>query len=279
MSDALRPTAAEALAAWKRRVDANREQAERLREPAPPADFYAPVAAQFRADPRRSDEPALDYLRSLVMPGESWLDIGAGGGRYALPIALLAGEVFAVDPSPTMLAILREGMAAHGVANVRVVEGTWPAVAAHRADVAFIAHVGYDVADLGPFLDAMEAAAGRLCVAVLQAEAPAAAAAPFWPPVHGEARHPLPALPEFLALQLARGRLCEVRLFRRETHSYHDREVLVAWLRQQLFLAPGSAKDARLMALAEGAIAEHGGRWGVSTTPVPLGVVSWEPPA
>ncbi|MCC6382441.1 MAG: class I SAM-dependent methyltransferase [Dehalococcoidia bacterium] len=278
MSDALLPTAPEALAAWARHVEANREQAERLREPAPPADFYAPVAAQFRADPRRTDEPALDCLRSLVRPGDVWLDIGAGGGRYALPLALLAREVVAVDPSPSMLAILREGMAAHGVGNVRVVQGTWP-LADVRADVAFIAHVGYDIAALGPFLDAMELAAGRLCVAVLQSQAPSFFAEPFWPPVHGEARHPLPALREFLALQLARGRLCEVRLFRREPNSYADRDVLLGALRQQLFVAPGSAKDARLLALAEAAVTERDGRWRLSSEAVPLGVVSWAPPA
>ena len=65
MSDVLRPEAASALEAWRRRVSANREQAERLREGTPPRDFYAAVASDFRASPRRTDEPALDHLRSL----------------------------------------------------------------------------------------------------------------------------------------------------------------------------------------------------------------------
>src|SRR5262249_53751453 len=82
MSDVLRPAAADARRAGSARARANREQAERLREGDPPPDSYAPTAPVFGADPRRTDEPALEVLRSLAQPGETWLDIGAGGGRY-----------------------------------------------------------------------------------------------------------------------------------------------------------------------------------------------------
>ena len=97
-----------------------------MREAPAGADFYAPVAAAFKADPHRTDEPALDVLRSMVQPGETWLDIGAGGGRYALPIALLAREVIAVDPSDGMLAVLRESQDEAHITNVRTVQSRWP---------------------------------------------------------------------------------------------------------------------------------------------------------
>jgi SAM-dependent methyltransferase len=277
MSDALAPTAADALAAWAARVERNREQSERMREAPAGADFYAPVAANFRADPRRSDEPALDILRSLVRPGETWLDIGAGGGRYALPIALLAREVLAVEPSDGMLAVLREGMAAEAISNIRTVQSRWPSEEPIEADVSLIAHVSYDIADLGPFLDAMERASRRMCVAVLQAKAPAHVAEPFWPPVNGEARHPLPALREFVALQLARGRLCEVRLLERPAMTYASRDGLITGLRQQLFVQPGSERDKRLVALVDEATTERDGRYVIEVKPVPLGIVTWAP--
>src|SRR5262249_48035446 len=114
MSDVLRPAPEDALRAWSDRVRANREQAERLREGDPPRDFYAPIASVFGADPRRTNEPALEVLRALARPGETWLDIGAGGGRYALPLALRAGRIIAVEPSEGMQAVLRGGMAEHG---------------------------------------------------------------------------------------------------------------------------------------------------------------------
>ena len=277
MPDTLRPNALDALQAWRERVRANREQAERLREGEPPRDFYAAVASDFRANPRRTDEPALDLLRSFVKPGETWLDIGAGGGRYALPLALLAKEVIAIEPSEGMRNVLREGMAEHGISNIRTVPARWPMEAAPAADVALIAHIGYDVEDIGPFLDAMERSARRLCVAVLVTPSPPHPAARFWPPVHGEARTPLPSLTEFLALLLARDRLFEVRLYQREPLTHSEREAPLRWLYHQLFVTPDTAKGRRLATLAQDAITERGGRWALSWNPVTLGVVTWSP--
>lgn len=273
---ALTRTAEEALAEWTQRVRANREQAERVREETEGADFYAPVAQVFRADPRRTDEPALDRLLDLVRPGETWLDIGAGGGRYALPIALKAGEVIAVDPSAGMLEQLREGMTDAGVSNVRVVESRWPMESAPRADASLIAHVGYDIEELGPFLDAMEATSERLCVAILLASSPAAAAANYFEQVHGEPRRLLPALPEFLSVLLARGKLFEVWLGERGGMHYHSREQALAFLRQQMFVRPGGEKDLRLQEIVA-SLPDEGGGVRLTSTPTPLGIVSWAP--
>src|SRR3982074_3619754 len=102
MPNTLRPSAVDALRDWAARVRANREQVDLFRE-ATPADFYAPVAGMFRADPRRTDEPVLEALRALVTPADTVLDIGTGGGRVALPLALGAREVLALDPSEGML--------------------------------------------------------------------------------------------------------------------------------------------------------------------------------
>ena len=110
-----------------------------------------------------------------------------------------------------MLGVLREGMAEHGIQNVRVVEGRWPAAAdpSLQADVAFIAHVGYDVEQIGPFLDAMERSARRLCVAMLFWRRPTWAMDRLWPAVHGVERALLPAMREMVTLLMARGRPVE----------------------------------------------------------------------
>ena len=277
MNDALRPSSAEALNAWAARVRGNREQAERVREAPERPDFYAPVASAFKADPRRTDEPALQHLRSLVVAGETWLDIGAGGGRYALPLALLAREVIAVETSDSMLGVLSESMEETGIHNIRLARGRWPLPERPTADAALMAHVGYDIEDIGGFLDAMEESAERLCVAVLLDRAPSAAAEPAWPLVHGEERVPLPGLPEFLAVLIARGRLFEVRLAERPPMHYHSREVALGFLRQQLFIEPGGTKDRRLQEVAETLVTERNGSFGVARAPSPVGVVSWAP--
>ena len=86
MPDTLRPNALDALQAWRERVRANREQAERLREGEPPRDFYATVASDFRANPRRTDEPALDLLRAFVAQGgERAVDKFFGFGAHPDP--------------------------------------------------------------------------------------------------------------------------------------------------------------------------------------------------
>ena len=277
MPGVLRPTADEAIEEWGRRVRANRDQAERVREAAERTDFYAPVAQAYAADPRRTDEPVLDLLRGLVQPNDTWLDIGAGGGRNALPIALAAREVIAVDVSDGMLGVLREGAAKNGIENVRIVQSRWPAEEPIQADVSLISHVGYDIEAIGPFLDAMEAATRRLCVAVLLAESPAQVAARFWPQIHGEEREPLPALPEFLTLLLARGHFFEVKMLMRPTQGYANREAAATFFRQQLFIEPGGAKDRQLQALLAGELAEREKGYALPSGPIPLGLVTWRP--
>jgi SAM-dependent methyltransferase len=265
------------LEEWRHRVRANYEQAERVREAPARPDFYAPIAANFKADPRRTDEPALDVLRGMVIPGETWLDIGAGGGRYALPLALAGAKVIAVDPSDGMLGILEEAAGEFGVEGVEVRHGRWPLEDPPRGDVAFISHVSYDIAEIGPFLDAMEASARRLCVAVLLAEAPATQAAALWPAVHGEERHLLPALPEFLALLLARGKLFSVWLGSRGPMGYPSLETIEKFACQQLFIEPDGPGAAKLREALPRVAKEQDGRFYLSERAAPLGIVSWAP--
>ena len=271
--------------AWATRVRANREQSERVREGPEPHDFYAPVRGLFVADPRRADAPTLDPLLELARPGETWLDIGAGAGRYALPLALRVREVVALDPSEGMLEALRLATAQHGIHNVRTVHARWPpdgaAGTAPRADVALIAHLGYDVERIGEFLDGMEAAAGRLCVAVLAERVPSAPAGPFWPAVHGEERAELPALAEFLAILRARGRMPAVMYADRQRRGFASRDALVAWLRTQLFIGAGSAADRRLAAALEPRMvaADDGSVSLASAVESRVGIARWAPPA
>jgi SAM-dependent methyltransferase len=279
-SDPLRPDPDALLASWARRVRANAEQVDRFAEQRS-QDHYAPVANRFRVDPRRTDDPSLDALLALARPDESWLDIGAGGGRYALPLALKVREVIAVDPSQGMLGVLREGMAEHDIRNVRVVEGRWPAAAdpAVQADVAFIAHVGYDVEQIGPFLDAMERSARRLCVAMLFWRRPTWAMDRLWPAVHGVERALLPAMREMVTLLMARGRPVQIRLVETPPHAFESAEQAVGLARHQTWVRPGSDADRRLEAAIRDRLIERDGRLAFEWSPSHLGLVTWTPAA
>jgi SAM-dependent methyltransferase len=276
-------TAAELEAAWAERVRANREQVDLVRE-VPDHDFYAPVSSLFVADPRRTGEEALEALLALIEPGDRWLDIGAGAGRYALPLAIEVAEVIAVEPSASMRNALRTGKAEHGLANIRIVAGVWPEALDGLgdppvADVAFIAHVGYDIEDIGPFVDAMDRAASRLCVAMLTDRSPASVADPFWPIVHGMERVPLPALPELAELLRARGRSTEIQRVERAPRTFDSFDGLATFLRRQLWIAPDGEKEQRFRAaLSEMARERDDDGWTLATPPVgSIGILTWSP--
>ena len=278
--DPLRPDPDALLASWGRRVRANAEQVDRFAEQRS-QDHYAPVANRFRVDPRRTDDPSLDALLTLARPDESWIDIGAGGGRYALPLALAVREVIAVDPSQGMLGVLREGMAEHGIQNVRVVEGRWPAAAdpSLQADVAFIAHVGYDVEQIGPFLDAMERSARRLCVAMLFWRRPTWAMDRLWPAcprrgagvAAGDARDGDAADGSGAAGQHPdRGDA---------GRDVRECRAAVGLARHQTWVRPGSEADRRLEAAIRERLTEREGRLAFEWSPSHLGLVTWTPTA
>ena len=265
--------------AWAERVRANREQVDRVREVPDGADFYGPVSGLFRVDPGRADDPVLDALLALAEPGETWIDIGAGAGRFALPLARVAGEVVAIEPSEAMLDALREEMSSHGITNVRPVEARWPMDDPPVGDVGLIAHVGYDIEAIGPFLLAMEASAPRLCVAVLMERQPASIVDPFWPIVHGETRVSLPALPEFVALLEAGGRAPSVTKVEQEPRRFASRDELVGFLRRQLWIADGGEKERRFNAALDELIVDgpDGGFGLADQTASRIGIVSWAP--
>lgn len=272
---------------WAARVRANSAQVERFREVPDGADFYAPVRSLFRADPTRTDDPVLASLLELVRSGDRWLDVGAGAGRFALPIARAldssGGEVVALDASASMLEGLREIAEDHAIENVWTTEARWPptegsAAAAVTADVVLIAHVGYDVEAIGAFVAALEAASRRICVAVMTERVPASAADPFWPPVHGEARVSLPALPEFLELLRASGREVDVRRVAVEPRRFESRAALEGFVRRQLWIDPAGPKEARLQTAIDELAVEEPDGWVIrGRGQTEIGIATWHP--
>jgi len=273
--------------AWADRVRRNREQVDRLREAPDGADFYASVSSIFRDDPDRVGDPVLDALRRHARPGDTWLDIGAGAGRYALPLARTVKRVIAIDPSGSMLGALRESMTEHRIDNIDAIDGRWPAILDVEADlvrdlpadVSLIAHVGYDVEAIGPFVEAMERACRRECIAVLMERSPASLAEPFWPPIHGEPRVALPALPAFVDLLTARGRTPTVEMVESRSRQWASRAEVEPFVRRQTWVEPGSAKHRRMVELLDEWLVDtpEGGVELAVAEPLRVGLVTWQP--
>ena len=146
-------------------------------------------------------------------------------------------------------------------------------------DVTLIAHVGYDVEAIGPFVEAMERSTARTCLAVLMERSPAMLAAPFWPPVHGEERVSLPGLPAFVDLLAARDRHPTVEIVETSRRRWSSRDEVERYVRRQTWVAPGSEKDRRMLELLdEWLVTADDGSVDLSVAePLRIGLVAWSP--
>jgi SAM-dependent methyltransferase len=100
----------------------------------------------------RSDE-LLQVLEPYLAPRKTLIDVGAGTGRHAAPLAERLEWVTAVEPSEGM----RSRIAPHE--NLTLVASTWEDADVAPADLVICSHVMYGVADAAPFLEKMERAA------------------------------------------------------------------------------------------------------------------------
>ncbi len=275
MSSVLRPTAEEALAEWRRLVLADREQVERVRQDVR-ADYYAPVAPSF--SPARRESIEWPLVEALAQPGDTWLDIGAGGGRFAVPLAGVVERVIAVEPSGAMREVMGRAIAEAGRTNIEVVDARWPVAGWDReVDVSLAAHALYDIDDIEGWLEAQEAATRRTCIGIFGVQGRGAQVADFFEAVHGEPMATLPALREFVAVLGARAKRYEIRTVATgERAVAKPAEEVYATLRRLLWLAEGSELDAKMQRLAQ---EWYGTEGGLALPPMRpwLGIVSWDP--
>ena len=260
---------------WAALVEADREQVERLREEPAGSEHWELIAPHFVADPSRQGDAIVDALRGISGPGRVWLDVGAGAGRYALPLALSSRRVIAVEQSPAMRAALLDSARQAGIENVELRAARWPESAdGLQADYSLMSHVGYDLPEINAFVDALESVTRERCVALLMDRVPNGGFERAWREIHGEDRVRLPAARDFIHLLLARGALPEVRRFPRDGHEPTE-ELLRRDARRRLWLCEGSDKDERLQALLDRALATGPQDFQLPST---VALISWQPP-
>lgn len=266
-----------AVERWAARVAANAAQVARLRETADPADFYSGRVRPFQS----GGYPATEWPRllELLRPGDTWIDVGAGAGRLAVPLAGAVRAVVAVEPSESMRRALAAGLADRGRDNVRIVPGRWPerARSAGRADAALAAFVLFDQADVIGFVEAMERAARRRVVVSLTERAPSAGDDDLWWEVHGEPQAALPAAPEFAEVLAETGRPFTLATFPVGRAPSVSPEAALERARRTYWVARGSEKDRRLAGALR---ARHTSRYGNVRLPGASGTVSvfdWDP--
>lgn len=271
------------LAIWRAMYDAERAQGEAATDPAfaRHADIWAGRAPRYAATSRRVPQPDsfMAWLAPRLRPSDRVIDVGAGSGRYLPYLARQVAEVVAVEPSAAMRAELERTLAEEGATNVSVVAAGWPLEAPISGDVVISAHVVYGVREVGPFLTALDAAAGRLCALYLGLRHPTWAMAPLWERVHGEPRLPLPAALEALAACHQLGLAARLDLVPAPVaFRFADADEALEEARARLRLAPDPARDRTLRAaIAELLVAAEDGALAPQSQQQHAGVVWWEP--
>ncbi|MEI6840732.1 MAG: class I SAM-dependent methyltransferase, partial [Methanomicrobiales archaeon] len=87
-----------------------------------------------------------------IHPGAKVLDIGAGPGTLAVPLARRGCMVTAVEPSPIMVSALREYQASEQVADICIIEKKWEDVTVEELGGPFdivIASYSLSMVDIG----------------------------------------------------------------------------------------------------------------------------------
>ena len=252
-----------------------------MREESDGGDHYRPLATAFRADPYRTGDAALDALSDIALPDDVWVDIGAGAGRLALPLALRVRQVIAIEPSPAMRAELANLQIEHGITNIDLRDERWPSddtAISDMADVALISHVGYDIEEIGAFVDTMERAGTRECVALMYDRAPGSMFWQVWPTIHSEEHARLPGATEFIDLLHARGATVDAsdldRGSDRQRFGFTEPDAAMDWARRRLWLSENSARLPLLRQAVADLLIERDGSWSLPDQPSQM-LIRW----
>jgi 2-polyprenyl-3-methyl-5-hydroxy-6-metoxy-1,4-benzoquinol methylase len=255
-----------------------RDQAERLRTDRADTDIWKGNASRFRPVVETED-PAVAPLVDLAGPGGRAIDVGAGGGRHAVPLARRLREVVAIEPSPAMREVLAETIRSAGVTNVTIVPERWEDADIDPAELAFAAHVTYGVQRIEPFLRKLDRMTTRHAALVAFANPPQQFAAPFWRAVYGEVRLRLPCRDELVGVLRELGAETRViELPAQEVRSLGSPDEAFAELRRRLYIGAGTAAEERLrVAIRELTVERDGELWPRDAEPNPMALIWWKP--
>jgi SAM-dependent methyltransferase len=237
------------------------------------ADRFARLTRSLDA----TTDPFVQTLRTAVQASDTLLDVGAGAGRYCLPMAAHVARVTAVEPSPGMRAQLAAAAELRGLGNVDVVAGSWQDAAVEPHDVVFVANVLYFVQDIVPFLEKLDRSARRACFILHRVEPRLTPVLARWQEIGGRVPPPEPGFLDLYNLLFALGIRASARLLPREFAPRYDTlEEAVAEVRQFLAVGPGAHPDeAQIRALLAEVLVEADGRLGLPHEPQ-MAIVWWE---
>lgn len=256
---------------------------QRLVDAAPESPYVFPAALFRRRGQMAGTQkptPTMTHALEVLPEHGTVLDVGVGGGATSLPLASRAGLLTGVDAQADMLGPFTEAARSAGV-EAQGVRGRWPDVADDipSADVVLCGHVAYNVADLEPFVTALDDHAGLRVVLELTDRHPLAWMNDLWQRFHGLDRPSGPtdrdalAVLEELELPAARD---EQQLPADDPNAggFERREDAVAMIRRRLCLSPD--RDDEIVRALGDRIRENAGGWSVGPSERTIVTLWWD---
>jgi hypothetical protein len=232
-------------------------------------DPWALPVALFES---RQSEISPSHRRALesLITGGTVLDVGAGRCAMSLPLRPRAQRIIAVDNAPAMLE--------NSPADVAIL-GRWPEVAsqAGRASVVVCGHVLYNVADLTPFVTALNDAAERRVVVEITRSHPRnrSLERQLWRHFWNLERPQGPSWEDAVAVMREAGIEPNLELWESQQRGgFESLDELVSWMRRTVCLDPGRDDEVRAIVLQHAA--EYDGLWRLSAEPRALTTLWWD---
>jgi SAM-dependent methyltransferase len=117
---------------------------------------------------RDADDPLMRFVLGRLEAEDTVLDVGAGIGRWSIPMALICRKVTAFDKLPGMLDIIRENAAYASVENIETVQGDWQEADLEPHDYVLSSHAAYASPDIVDCARKMERLSRKACYMVLR---------------------------------------------------------------------------------------------------------------
>jgi SAM-dependent methyltransferase len=123
-------------------------------------------AEEYDQASKKRNKEKRDFLLELVKrrlgSNDTVLDVGAGTGRWAIPLAKIASKVTAVEPAGAMSDILVSNAVKEGVSDkIELIKTGWETADVGTADIVICIHAMYGSSDFASFVRKMEAHAKR----------------------------------------------------------------------------------------------------------------------
>ena len=157
---------------WRELVEIKSNTRKKLRNADSEVDIWDTKAVEFKESVKKrwvKPDSSRDFILSQMDSKSTVLDIGAGTGAWSVLLARQVRHVTAIEPSTSMIEVMRESLAQESIKNVHILQAEWPALSVEPHDFSLCSHAMYGYPDFAAFIAQMVACTRRTCFLVIRA--------------------------------------------------------------------------------------------------------------